>query len=924
MADGAMISGVRTTCPYCGVGCGVIVDQVEGDGETLRANVRGDHQHPANLGRLCSKGSALGQTLGSANRALFPTINGTRASWDEASAKIADSFAKTIAEHGPESVAFYVSGQILTEDYYVANKLMKGYIGAANIDTNSRLCMASSVAGHKRAFGADIVPGCYEDLEQADLLVLVGSNLAWCHPVLYQRIMAEREKRPSLKIVVIDPRRTATCDFADLHLPLASDSDVPLFLGLLKSLDQRGCTDPQFIAAHTNGAATALAIADEFDSIKVSKRTKIPLKDIETFYTLVAAHEKTVTVYSQGVNQASDGTDRVNAIINCHLLTGRIGKEGSGPFSVTGQPNAMGGREVGGLANMLASHMDIQNPAHRDLVQRFWQSPNIADKAGKKAVDLFEAVHRGEIKAIWIMATNPVVSMPNADRVRAALAKCELVVVSDVVTNSDTAKCADIVLPSTAWGEKQGMVTNSERRMSRQRAFLSAPGEARDDWRQLCDVAAKMGFGDAFAFKSAHEVFLEYAQLCSFENDGKRPLNLSGIENMSAADYDGFVPTQWPASKSEFDQDIRVSRKRMFEDGQFATPDGRAKFVPTPLSAAAQNKADAAFPLVLNTGRVRDHWHTMTRTGKAARLSTHIAEPFVAISAFDALGIGIQNTEVVRVRSAHGQMLARAIISDAQVPGSVFVPIHWTDQFSSHGRVDALTNSDVDPVSGQPALKSSQVVIEGADIGWYGYALVSQRYETNDLPRALSASYWAKATVAEAETKSVPSNSEAVQFELAGPGTLEGAIAQAAQTFQSAFNELSAAPVDILHVEDKGAQKYAIAAFVGDQLLGAVFFAPTPVQVARSWLREQLGQKLEYGARARILAGRPGKGMGDKGAIVCSCMNVGANEIAAAAQAGCASVRAISERTSAGTNCGSCRPEIARFLQTFSQDTVDA
>ena len=458
---------------------------------------------------------------------------------------MAARFSETIAQHGPDSVAFYVSGQLLTEDYYVANKLMKGFIGSANIDTNSRLCMASSVAGHKRAFGADVVPGNYEDLELADLVVLAGSNLAWCHPVLFQRLMAAKEKRGT-KIVVIDPRRTATAEFADLHLAIKPGSDVALFNGLLVHLHNHGKTNQQFVSEHTSGLANALAAARECDAAKI---TGVSQSELENFYRLFADTERTVTVWSQGVNQSSAGTDKVNAIINCHLLTGRIGREGMGPFSVTGQPNAMGGREVGGLANMLAAHMAIENPVHRELVQRFWSSPVMAKKPGLKAVDMFEAVRDGRIKAIWIMATNPVVSMPDADAVRDALKQCPFVVVSDAIRDTDTARLAHVLLPAAAWGEKDGTVTNSERRISRQRAFLPVAGESRADWKIISDVATRMGFA-GFGYESAAEVFSEHAALSAFENNGTRAMDIGAFADMSNETYETLLPFQWPKPKS--------------------------------------------------------------------------------------------------------------------------------------------------------------------------------------------------------------------------------------------------------------------------------------------------------------------------------------------------------------------------------------
>ena len=528
---------VRTTCPYCGVGCGLLVSA---DG-----SVSGDPKHPANFGRLCSKGAALGETLSPTGRLLQPAIAGRSASWDEALDLIAARFAEMIDCHGPDAVAFYVSGQLLTEDYYVANKLMKGFIGSANIDSNSRLCMASSVSGHIRAFGEDIVPGCYEDIEEADLAVLVGSNTAWCHPVLFQRLAAAKKTRGT-RVVVIDPRRTETCDIADLHLPLRPGSDVALFSGLLRYLADRDACDIGWMTRYTTGFDAALACAPSL--AEAATITDSPIADLAAFYDWFAVTDRTVTLYSQGVNQSAAGTDKVNAILNCHLATGRLGRPGMGPFSLTGQPNAMGGREVGGLANQLASHMGFDDPADIDRVRRFWRAPYIAQHPGLKAVDLFEAVSAGSIKAIWILGTNPAASLPRAARVRAGLASCPFVVVSDC-WETDTTRLAHIVLPAAGWGEKDGTVTNSERRISRQRVFRSPPGEARPDWWMLCEVARRMGWREAFAYRGCADIFREHAALSAFENEGtgRRIFDIGELVTLSDTEYEKLEPLQWPA-----------------------------------------------------------------------------------------------------------------------------------------------------------------------------------------------------------------------------------------------------------------------------------------------------------------------------------------------------------------------------------------
>jgi assimilatory nitrate reductase catalytic subunit len=925
----------RTTCPYCGVGCGVIATP-QPDGSVA---ISGDPDHPANFGRLCSKGSALADTLGLEERLLHPEIGGRSAGWDETLDLVASTFSSTIAEHGPDSVAFYVSGQLLTEDYYIANKLMKGFIGSANIDTNSRLCMASAVAGHRRAFGSDTVPGTYEDLELADLVVLVGSNLAWCHPVLYQRVAAAKEKRPGMKIVLVDPRRTMTADIADLHLAIAPDGDVALFSGLLAFLAERDALDHDYIASLTTGFEQALAAASELGMAEIARRTGLDEEMLLRFFALFAETPKTVTVYSQGVNQSASGTDKVNAIINCHLATGRIGKPGAGPFSVTGQPNAMGGREVGGLANMLAAHMEIENPVHRDRVQRFWNAPAVAEKPGLKAVDMFRAVADGHIKALWIMATNPVDSMPDADVVEAAIKACPFVVVSDVSAEADTIRHAHIKLPAAAWGEKDGTVTNSERRISRQRPFLPMPGEARPDWWIIAEVGKRMGFAEAFSHASPAEIFAEHAALSGFENGGERDFDIGLHAGVGAGAYDELEPFQWPATGSTplwpaghlplkggdqpastvvpiagvAGEAVRRTQPisllegemaalpsalgrleggdvRFFADGGFYTPDRKARFVA--VSPAVETRPGAEYAMILNTGRVRDHWHTMTRTGQSPRLSQHLAEPFVEIHPADAARHGIGDADIVRVSSARGDVLVRALLTARQRQGSVFAPMHWTDRFSAKGRIDALVAPLTDAVSGQPALKQAAVRIEKYAARAFGFAVMRQR------PVTIDADYWALARC---------QHGWRVELAFAEEKADWAAVAQ------MLFGADEGA--EFLAYHDREAGQHRIAAFDGDRLAGALFAAPGPVAVSRGWAADQLGENhAGQRSRFRIVAGRAGADRPDAGAMVCSCFSVGANQIAAAVATGCASVEAIGEVLKAGTNCGSCRSEIRAIV----------
>src|SRR5438552_64915 len=568
------LRATRTTCPYCGVGCGVLATPDNSGG----AAISGDPEHPANFGRLCSKCSALGETLSLEDLLLYPMIRcskGTmeRVAWSDALDHVAHRFAHIIARDGPGAVAFYLSGQLLTEDYYVANKLMKGFIGSANVDTNSRLCMASSVAGHRRAFGADTVPGCYEDLDEADLLVLVGSNAAWCHPVLYQRMLANKLERGA-RIVVIDPRRTDTVGDDDLFLGLKPGTDTALFSGLLVHLADHGALDRDYIEHHTSGFEDAIVRARSLAGSvgATALATGLSEQDVAAFFRMFAGTPRVVTMYSQGVNQSAQGTDKVNAIVNCHLATGRIGKVGASPFSLTGQPNAMGGREVGGLANQLAAHMGF-TPPDIDRVRRFWKAPRIATHEGLKAVQMFEAIARGEIKALWVIGTNPAVSLPDADVVREALKKLELFIVSENVMANDTVAAGPhVLLPAQAWGEKSGTVTNSERRISRQRAFLPSPGECRPDWWMVSEVGKRLGYGAAFNFGSAADVFREHAALSAFENDGDRDFDIGALTSLSDDAFDAMAPVQWPMRSGETE-----GRQRFFADGGFFTNDRKAR-----------------------------------------------------------------------------------------------------------------------------------------------------------------------------------------------------------------------------------------------------------------------------------------------------------------------------------------------------------
>lgn len=876
---GRQAEAIRTTCPYCGVGCGVLARQTAQGWE-----IAGDPDHPANMGRLCSKGAALGETLGLEGRLLAPQIHGQEAGWDTALDLVAAKFRAAIDTHGPDAVAFYVSGQLLTEDYYVANKLMKGFIGSANIDTNSRLCMASSVAGHRRAFGTDTVPGLYEDLEQADLVVLVGSNLAWCHPVLFQRLVAAKAARPALRVVVVDPRRTASCDLADLHLALAPGSDAALFNALLVHLADSGKVDADFIN-NVNGFDAALEAAREEDAA----RCNLPQADLEAFLALWAGTQKVVTVYSQGINQSASGSDKVNAILNCHLATGRIGRPGMGPFSVTGQPNAMGGREVGGLANMLACHLELEAPAHRAAVQDFWAAPTMPETPGLKAVDMFRAVEAGTIKALWIICTNPAVSMPDADRVARAIATCDFVVVSDMMASTDTTRLAHVLLPATGWGEKDGTVTNSERRISRQRVLRPAAGQARHDWQILAEVGRRMGWTEAFAWDHPAQIFAEHAALSGIAGTLGSDFDISDHAGISRAGFDALVPFLWPANP-------RQRGGRFFAEGRFHTADGRARMLP--ITARTPQPTDAAHPFRLNTGRVRDHWHTMTRTGLSARLSQHLAEPYLEIHPRDAAALGLAAASLAEVTSPQGRVVLRVLISDKVAPGHPFAPIHWSGETAPTGRVDALVPAITDPVSGQPDSKAAVVAIAPFPAAWFGYAVTAQDLRPD-------CAYWARATLGHGGWR----------CELAGT--------QSPADWGREARRLLSVPdsAAMQAYSDPARGQHRMVFTEAGRLIAALFIDRQPVAVARDHLASLIGAEPERD----LLAGRPAADRPDPGATVCACFNVGVNTLARAiAEQGLLSVEAIGGALKAGTNCGSCRPEIKALIARHSPAMKEA
>ncbi|MBT0586030.1 nitrate reductase [Alteromonas oceanisediminis] len=883
---------VSTTCPYCGVGCGVEVACSTKGSTASISDLVGQRNHPANFGQLCVKGSHLRDTLGTEGRLAEPSIGGKTVTWDSALLAVADGFLDAIQQYGPDSVAFYVSGQLLTEDYYVANKLMKGFIGSANIDTNSRLCMSSAVAAYQRAFGADAVPCNYEDLENTDYLVLTGSNAAWTHPVLFQRIERAKQHNPNMQIVVIDPRHTASCEIADLHLPLRPGSDVALFSGLLNYLTEHDHLDREYITHYTQGFDSARSAAVEFTPAKVAEVCDLDLSTVLAFYAGFARSDTSVTFYSMGVNQSSAGVDKATAIIQCHLATGKIGKVGSGPFSITGQPNAMGGREVGGLSNMLAAHMNIDNAHHRDIVQTFWQSPTIATKPGYKAVDLFSALKSGKIKALWIMATNPVVSMPNRNEIEQALGQCPLVVVSDIVKSNDTLHYADIVLPATGWSEKDGTVTNSERRISRQRGIMPAYGNARHDWAIICDVARRMGFRHGFNFKSPAHIFAEHARLSAYQNQGSRDFDISGLSGLTEREYEQLKPIQWPVTS-----DAPNGTARMFTNGQFFTPSGKAQFTALQFTLPEQQTSQR-FPFVLNTGRLRDQWHSMTRTGLSSALNQHTAEPFVAMHPADAEQQSLSNGGLAVLASSvavqQQPVVMRVQLSTSQRRGELFAPIHWSATNTSAGSVARLFSSARDAVSGQPELKHAAVNIRPLNP-----KSTAHLFSKSELPSTFLASmaYWC----------SVPFEG-GLQYQLASHVTLS--------EFVESLQPLLEADVDILQRFSQ--HQYTIATLCDQRCTLVARISHSEEQhpsLSGEWMQMLFQQaQLESDDIAELLRAETPSHI-SLGQVICTCFSVREQSIIDAIDSGHQSVEALGAQLQCGTNCGSCKTELSRLIK---------
>lgn len=712
----------RSTCPYCGVGCGVLIGTT-GEGADGRViGVRGDPDHPANFGRLCTKGSTLHLTatplVRREQRLLRPAWRPSRdealqpQDWDTTTRRLADQLLAIRAQHGPDAIGFYVSGQLLTEDYHAFNKLARGLVGTNDIDSNSRLCMSSAVVGYKQSLGADAPPTCYEDLERTDCLFIAGSNTAWAHPILFRRIEAARAARPDLKIIVVDPRRTETAEFADLHLALKPGSDVALFQGMLHACIWEGWVDAAFIEQHTAGFAPLKALVRGMTPSESARLTGLKEEQILQAAQWFAQSPSSLSLYCMGLNQSSSGAAKNTALINLHLATGQIGRAGAGPFSLTGQPNAMGGRESGGMATLLPGHRDPGNAAHREEVAALWGVESLPEKPGRTAVEMFQAAARGEIKALWIACTNPAQSMPDQALVRAALQRCELVILQEAFAGTATAEFADVVLPATTWAEKEGTVTNSERRISRVRAVLTPAGESRADWRIVRDVARRMeavlrpGRESLFAWERAEDLWVEHR-----EATRGRDLDIGGLSYALIEE----APRQWP-----WPEGAREGLARLYEDGRFAHADGRARFISKSFAPPAEPQ-DAKYPIALNTGRLRDQWHGMSRSGTVAKLFAGEPSPALSMHPQDIARRLLEAGSLVRVQSRRGALIVPLRADESVGPQRAWLPMHWGSEFlGGRGQlgINALTQPAYCPDARQPELKFAAVSVETVSLPW--------------------------------------------------------------------------------------------------------------------------------------------------------------------------------------------------------------
>ncbi len=708
---------VKSVCPYCGVGCGILLD-VE---DNRIVKVSGDKSHPTNFGRLCTKGSSCGQPVAAGGRAdkAYARIEGSR---EQGAIPMASAITRTaqglrsiIDRDGPDAVSFYVSGQMSLEAQYLANKLCKGFIGTNNIESNSRLCMASAASGYKLSLGADGPPGSYQDFDKADLFFVIGANMADCHPILFLRMM-DRVKAGA-KLIVVDPRRNATADKADLFLQVRPGTDLALLNGLLHLLAATGKTDPAFIAAHTEGWAAMPEFLADYSPNTVSEITGIPEADLREAAEWIGDASEWMSCWTMGLNQSTHGTWNTNAICNLHLATGAICRPGSGPFSLTGQPNAMGGREMGYMGPGLPGQRTTASEIDRTFVEDKWGTPRgtLRAEAGAGTVSLFEDMAAGKIKACWIICTNPVASMANRSKVIAGLEAAELVIAQDVFVDTETNRYADILLPGALWAEAEGVMINSERNLTLMQQAVDPPGEAMADWQIIAQVACEMGYAHGFTFASASQIFDEIRQFWN-------PVTGYDIRGASYVRL-SETPLQWPCPPDtpgdrnpiRYLNDGVSQTGRIDENSErpriaFPTASGKAFFLARPhMDPAEMPSAD--FPLVLNTGRLQHQWHTLTKTGKVPTLNKLNPGPFVEIHPEDAAALGVGEKDRVEIRSPRGRAVLPAVVTDRVRPGNCFAPFHWNDVFGEDLAINAVTSDAVDPISLQPEFKFSAVAL---------------------------------------------------------------------------------------------------------------------------------------------------------------------------------------------------------------------
>ncbi|MFB8829120.1 molybdopterin-dependent oxidoreductase [Azotobacter sp. CWF10] len=886
-----------STCCYCGVGCGVLIEH---DGEKI-TGVAGDPAHPANFGRLCSKGSTLHLTGDLAARALHPELRlgkalpRSRTDWDSALDHAANMFAETIREHGPDSVAFYISGQLLTEDYYAFNKLARALVGTNNIDSNSRLCMSSAVVGYKRSLGADAPPCSYEDMEQSHCLLIAGSNMAYAHPVLFRRLEAAKASRPETKIIVVDPRRTDTCELADLHLAILPGTDVALFHGILHILLWEGWIDRAYVDAHTEGFDELKKLVRDYTPAAVADICGISVDSLQTCAELIGQAPSFLSLWCMGLNQSSSGSAKNSALINLHLATGQIGKPGAGPFSLTGQPNAMGGRETGSLANLLPGHREAGNAEHRAEVAGYWGVDRLPEAAGLTAIELFEAVRTGKIKALWIACTNPAQSLPDQQKIHEALATCPFVVVQEAYATTETCRYADLLPPAAGWGEKEGMVTNSERRLSHVRRAVPAPGEARADWAIVCDFARRLekhlrpGQPSLFEFENPATLFDEYKQLTA-----GRDLDLSGL---SHALIDDLGPQQWP-----FPAGASRGTPRLYANGVFPTASGRARFHADPYRAP-QEKREARYPLTLNTGRLRDQWHGMSRTGTVAQLFGHVEEAVLSLHPDELRRRRLASGDLVKLRSRRGSLILPVQADDSIRPGQAFLPMHWGDRFLKGLGTNVLTLPAFDPLSKQPELKHAGVEVEKVELPWQLFALVEGEVQRRfaELRPLLEEFAYASLTLTGRERPAL-----LVKAASAVPPEA-GLLARI-----DALLGLDEGPV---LAYDDPRRTVGKRVRIEDGRITALRLAGETA--ARDWLKALWSEgRTDAELRRWLLAPLstpPGSSGAIKGKTVCSCMNVGEAAIRAGVARGL-DLDGLKQELRCGTSCGSCVPEIKRLL----------